>query len=235
MVLVTGVAIIVGVAIVAISAKGSAPAPDRSPDSAGLVRPSTELPLELAHERTIGKADAPATLEIWSDFQCPACGRLVREVEPRLIADYVIPGYLRIVYRDRAFLGDESVAAAVAGRCAAAQGEFWQYHDYLFFNQDGENNGAFRRERLLAMADAVGLTRGAFETCLDSPEQRQAVSAETEEGAGLGVATTPTLAIGGQLLPGAPVSTEQYAALGRVLRLAIEQGGGTFLPSPGTP
>ena len=234
-------ALAVGVALIAVTALSTGRRPAASPitipsgPGAGLVRPSTELPLNLADGRVLGRADAPATLEIWSDFQCPACGQLVREVEPRLFADYVIPGYLTIVYRDRAFLGAESVDAAVAARCADEQGKFWQYHDYLFFNQQGENAGAFARERFLAMADAVGLARDAFEACLDSGPPRQAAIAETSEGERVGVVTTPTLSIDGQLLPGAPASPEQYRALGDVLRRSIELGGGSLPPSPSTP
>ena len=58
---------------------------------------------------------------------------------------------MNLIYRDRAFLdGDdpngESHQSAAAARCAGDQGKFWQYHDYLFENQDDENKGAFNRE-----------------------------------------------------------------------------------------
>lgn len=231
----TAGAVVLGALAIAVVALGPGTAPSPNPNADGLVRPTTDLPLAIADGRILGKADAPATLEIWSDFQCPACGHLVREVEPRLFTDYVIPGYLRIVYRDRALLGDESVDAAVAARCANEQGRFWQYHDYLFFNQKGENRSAFSRQRLLAINEAVGLNRTTFEVCRDSPAPRQAAIAETDQGATIGVTTTPTLSIDGQLLPGVPTTAEQYAALSGVLRRSIEKGGGSLPPSPSTP
>ncbi len=230
--LLTGGAVLAGVALIAIVALAQGGGRTGGDATAGLTRPSREIPATLENGRTLGRADAPATLDVWSDFQCPACGKLAREVEQRLIADYVTPGYVRIVYRDRAFLGDESVDAAVAARCAGDQGKFWPYHDYLFWNQKGENEGAFARDRLVSIADAVGLDRGAFEACLGSGAPRDATDAETREGARLGVVSTPTLAIGGQLRPGAPSTDEQYAALGEVIRQTVEKAGGSLPPAP---
>ena len=118
-----------------------------------------------------------STVEVWSDFQCPACGSSPRQVEPDLIDEYVRSGDVRVVYRDVAFLdgGDpngESQQSAAAARCAGDQGKFWQYHDYLFENQDGENEGAFNREILDQIATAVGLDMDAFGCCMEGERGR---------------------------------------------------------------
>ncbi len=157
----------------------------------------------------MGDPGAPVTIDIWSDFQCPACGRLARELEPRLIADHVIPGTVRIVYHDMAFLGDESVLAAIGSRYAAEQDAFWPYHDLLFANQDGENQGAFRVERLVAIAEAAGLDPVGFERSLADSAARAAVIKETQAGAAAGVSSTPTLFINGTPYVGLP----DYASL----------------------
>lgn len=149
-------------------------------------------PTALVEGRTVGRADAPVTIEIWSDFQCPACAILALEIEPRLITDYVVPGTARLVYRDFAFLGEESLSAAVAARSAEASGRFWAYHDLLFANQAGENRGGFDEERLLDIADAAGVPRETVAAALVDPLLRGAVRDETVEGRGLGVDSTPT-------------------------------------------
>jgi protein-disulfide isomerase len=151
--------------------------------SIALVTPTVASPHGLEAGRTIGRTDAPATLVVWGDFQCPYCGRFTRETEPRLYSDYVIPGKLKIVYRDWVFIGPESVSAAVAARCAGDQGNFWQYHDYLSWNQHGENQGAFSRDRLDAIAAALGLDLSAFRACMAKPAVFDAVQAN-EAGAG---------------------------------------------------
>ena len=61
----------------------------------------------------------PVTLEIWADYQCPFCRLEDLLFGGAVDREYVAPGIVRIVYRDFAFLGQESTDAAVAARCAA--------------------------------------------------------------------------------------------------------------------
>ena len=166
-----------------------------------------------ASGRTLGAADAPVVIEVWSDFQCPACGQLARDIEPRLVGEYVAAGTARLVYHDFAFLGEESLLAAAGSREAAEQGRFWAFHDLVFANQAGENEGAFRTERLVAMARLAGLDLGAFERALTDPALRAAIAQETAEGRALGVTSTPTLVINGQGYRGVP----DYAALSALI------------------
>jgi protein-disulfide isomerase len=144
---------------------------------------------------------------MWEDFQCPACGVFSRSTEPRLLEEYVATGKVRLIYRDMAFLGQESVDAAVGARAAqqlmGADG-FWRFHDLLFHNQDGENEGAFDRSVLADMAVSLGIDRAAFLAALDDPELIAAVREETQAGAAQGITSTPTLDINGMKAPGAP-------------------------------
>jgi protein-disulfide isomerase len=193
----------------------------------GIVRPTVTVPAGLADGKALGSPGAPVTVEIWADFQCPFCGRLAREVEPRLVTDFVEKGIVRLVAHDFAFLGsshtpDESLAAATAARCAALQGHYWEYANFLFWNQDGENKGAFREERLLAMADAVGLDRASFESCLKDASVRRGVQQETVDGAAQGITSTPTVFVNGQVIR---PTYDQLAA-------AIAQAAGSATPGP---
>jgi protein-disulfide isomerase len=164
-----------------------------------LTEPLAPSDYSLAVGRTLGLADAPVTLEVWSDYQCPFCGFFATTWERPVTDQYAATGQLRIVYRDFAFIGPESLSAATAARCADAQGSFWQYHDYLFANQNGENKGWFSTARLAAIAQAVGLNLDTYNSCLADPSQRQAVQSETTQGRAQGVSSTPTLSIDGQL------------------------------------
>lgn len=178
-----------------------------------LAEPAPTSPYQLAEGRALGEAGAPVTIEIWSDFQCPACKTLVDTVEPRLAEDYLATGQLRVEYRDYAFLGQESVDAAIGARCAERQDRFWQYHDYLFANQRGENRGQFSRERLDAIAETIGLDMAAFRSCRDEPEHRQELAAERDAGAQLGINSTPSLVLAGRLFAGVPQYSELAAAI----------------------
>jgi protein-disulfide isomerase len=163
--------------------------------------------------RIIGSLTAPVAIEVWSDYQCPACGNFANVVLPHLLTDFVDRGSVLIVYHDYAFLGAESIDAAVGARIAAADGKFEAYHRLVFANQQGENQGAFARPRLAQIAVAAGLDGPTFLRGLDNRTLIDAVKAETERGSGLGVTSTPTLVIGGEMMRGSPAYSDLAALL----------------------
>jgi protein-disulfide isomerase len=221
---ITGIAGVAGMALIGalLVFQGSG---SRSADVADLQPPIVALPTDLAEGRTLGRADAPVTLEVWSDFQCPVCGQFAELVEPAIVRDYVTAGVLRIVDHDAAFQGarvgavyDESVEAGAGARCAAEQGAYWPFHDWLFANQIGENQGAFRAERLRAIATAAGLDITAWEACLATGEQQAAVRTETQRGVAMGINATPTMVLNGQAIVGVRSAEE----LGRMIEAAAD-------------
>ena len=202
----------------------------RSVHVGSLQAPLSQAPEDLAEGRTLGKADAPVTLEVWSDFQCPACGKFAELVEPVLIREYVASGTLRIIDRDAAFQGaragssyDESVEAGAAARCAAEQGRYWPFRDWLFANQVGENEGAFSDERLRAIATAAGLEVVAWDTCRATGEQQAAVRAETRQAVAQGINATPTMLLNGEAIVGVRPADE----LGRLIEAAAAAPSGS--------
>ena len=200
------------------------------------IRPTPPELVDPTNSRAVGPADAPVTVEVWSDFQCPACGLFARQVEPDLIEEYVRAGTVQLVYRDMAFIDGndpkgESHQAAAAARCSGDQGKFWQYHDYLMENQDGENKGAFSRERLDQIATAVGLDMAAYGSCMDGDAAVQAVTAETDQGRTAGVVSTPTLAINGVLQRAGALPMADTAS-GPGLRTLIDAELAKVSPAP---
>jgi protein-disulfide isomerase len=110
---------------------------------------------------------------------------------------------VRFGYFNFAFLGDESGWAAEAAECAGEQNAFWEYHDYLFSHQNGENQGSFSKDNLKGFAATLGLDTTAFNTCLDSGKYTQFVQDQTNLARQLGVQSTPTFAVNGQGVTGA--------------------------------
>ena len=208
MVLLTGGAVLVGIVIVAFVMLSSGQI-----STAGLKTPVSPTPQSVWDGRAVGPASAPATLVVYSDFQCPACDTLATKTEPQLVTDYVLSGKLRIVYKDFAFIGRESLDAAVAARCAGDQGLFWPYHDYLFSNQNGENKGTFSRDLLRSIGKAVGVDDATFTSCLDTQAPVDATNAETTEGHGLAIDSTPTLFLNGAKIVGVPAYVDLAAAI----------------------
>ncbi len=147
----------------------------------------------------VGAPGAPVTIEIWADYQCPYCRLETVIFGATLERQYALTGKARIVYRDFAFLGQESLDAAVAARCAGQQAPeaYWRYHDLLFAAQQGENQGTFSRANLVILGTIAGLDVTRLGTCLDDPSIPAAVRSETQVGRTLGITSTPTLRISG--------------------------------------
>lgn len=154
----------------------------------------------------LGDSNAPVEVVEFGDYQCPFCGRFFNNVEPRLISEYVETGKVKFVYRDFAFLGPESLAAALASQCAAEQGKFWEYHDKLFRAEitDGrENNGNLSPAFMKSLAAELGLNGGQFARCLDTRKYQTEIDKDYEDGVANGVNGTPATFVSGKLMSGA--------------------------------
>ena len=102
---------------------------------------------------TLGEGDAPVTLYLYEDFQCPFCAQFSSEMFPDLVDDYVRGGQVKVVSETMAFLGADSVTAARAAFAAGEQNRYWPYHTLLFENQGEENSGYVTDEFLRDLAE----------------------------------------------------------------------------------
>lgn len=165
--------------------------------------PSAPVEVSGGNLPFLGKEDAKVTIVEFGDFQCPFCKRFFEGTEAQIRKEYVDTGKVKFYWRDFAFLGEESFDAAVAARCANDQGKFWAYHNLLFKNQKGENEGQFNKENLKKWASQLKLDRKKFDKCLDSNAHRQVVDRENEEARRVGVNGTPTVFVNGEAVVGA--------------------------------
>ena len=157
---------------------------------------------------TMGDPNAPIKVVEFADFQCPGCGAYWQTIEPGIIAKYVDTGKVFFTYSPFSFLGaygsdkswDESVKAAEAAYCANDKGKFWEYRAFLFGNQNGENQGAFARNRLIAFADKAGLDVKTFTECLDSNKYYQNVQDANTYAQGSGLTYTPSFLVNGEIV-----------------------------------
>lgn len=144
----------------------------------------------------MGNPDAGVTLEEWSDFLCPFCGRHFRQTMPQLLDQYVKSGQMKLVFRDYplASLHPTAEIGHVAARCAGEQGadKFWAMHQALFTRQNEWNRlpdpGAFLAE----VAAALEVDMDIWQACIDSGEQQARVSGSVEQGKTLGFSGTPS-------------------------------------------
>jgi protein-disulfide isomerase len=104
---------------------------------------------------TIGDPKAPVTLVEYADLQCPFCRDYTANVLPTLVSQYVATGKLRMVFRNVAFIGTDSVRGAQMAAAAGLQGKLWQYVDVFYANQGEENGGYVTDEFLRKVGAAV--------------------------------------------------------------------------------
>jgi protein-disulfide isomerase len=153
--------------------------------------------------RALGDPSAPVTIEVYEDFQCPACKSFSEQIEPQIVDAYIATGDVYYIYRHFPFLDDraprnESDQAANASMCAAVENRFWDYHDMLFANWDGENQGAFNDKRLVAFAEALGLDMQEFNQCFDANLFKDEIDADLVSGRDSGVTGTPSVMVNGR-------------------------------------
>jgi protein-disulfide isomerase len=182
----------------------------------------TPLPRSQANNTALGDPNAPVRLDLYEDFQCPACKTFNESIERQIIDEYVVPGKLYYVFHHFPFIDQRSVTkesqqAANASMCANEQGRFWDYHDLLFANWDGENQGAYADRRLRAFADSLGLDMNAFGQCFDENRYKDQIDADRSAGEQAGVTGTPSVFVDNQ-----PVGREGFIPTYAEIKAAID-------------
>jgi protein-disulfide isomerase len=141
----------------------------------------------------MGSTPEEVTVQVFSDFQCPYCGRFapaVRELENKGIEGV----QTKVEFRNFP-LGFHPFAqlAAQAAMAAGEQGKFWEMHDLLFAKQS-----ALGRENLLQYARDLKLDMARFEKDLDSDRIKKLVADDKAMGDAKKVQGTPTFFINGK-------------------------------------
>ncbi len=154
-------------------------------------------------KNTAGDPSAPVKIVEFSDFQCPYCRDFNEQVEPALVEEYIDTGKVHFTYRSMGqWIGAESSEAAEAAYCAGDQGKFWEYHDTLFANWNGENLGSFNNKRLNDFARYLKLDMGDFDACRSSNKYIDQVNQDRADGDRLEVQGTPAFIINNQMYAG---------------------------------
>ncbi len=126
---------------------------------------------------------------------------------------FIDTGKAKLIYRNFADIGPESVSAAQAALCAGDQNKYWAYANYLFTHQQGENTGYFSTGNLENFAGVLGLNTSDFKTCLESGKYAAQVQQELTQGQQRGVQATPTFFINNQKFEGVMSYDEMTAQI----------------------
>lgn len=138
-----------------------------------------------------GPADAPVTVVMFSDFQCPACSA-THPVLKKTIAEF--PGKVRFVVRDFPLesLHPNALAAARAANAAHAQGKFFEYAEILYTHQDALDDASLKK-----YAADLGLNAKQFELDFNAEKTAAEVRKDQADGDAYVVNSTPTIFVNG--------------------------------------
>lgn len=147
--------------------------------------------IDISDAPTKGNPEAPVTIILFSEFQCPHC-RKVGPVLEKVLEKY--PDQVRIAFKHYPLryhdMAERAAAAAVA---AQRQGKFWEMHDRLY-----EHAKDLSDEKIFEIAAEIGLDLDRFSADLDDPKTAEKVNKDKEDGVQAAVTGTPTIFINGR-------------------------------------
>lgn len=180
--------------------------PDSVPTVASDPASEDAIPGELdGYGIFVGDSDAPTTVTIYEDMQCPACSSFEAQVGEPLRAA-VEDGRVRVEYRLVSFLDGASTnkyssRALNAGLVVLEQAgvdAFLTFHDDLFANQPREGGAGYSDDQLVERAVAAGADADAIRDDIESMKYEQWIVNATDQMSKDGVRGTPHVKIDGE-------------------------------------
>jgi protein-disulfide isomerase len=177
-------------------------------------------PNATAQSVVVGQPGAAVTIDLYEDFQCPACRQFEQQVGPT-VQELIDTGTVKVAYHPVAYLDRfsstrYSTRASAASGCAAAAGVFPRFHELLFANQPPEGGDGLPADRIVALGQQAGASGEDFAACVRDERYAGWTANLTDAASKAGVNATPTVQVNGKPLP-------QPSA--QALREAVERVG----------
>lgn len=196
---------------VATGTTDSSPAPIKTTD---VSVENVDKSVVMADARNIGQ-EAPTfgagdhVIQIWADFQCPACQQADSTISPVLekLAD---EGKLKIEYRQFPLtrIHPNAFADAAAAMCAQDQNKYFAYKKALYALEISRAGGKLGTSDYVKIAESLAMDTTAFESCVTGEKYKDYVTKSMEIGTKLGVSGTPTY-----ILDGKPLSMGAFGTI----------------------
>lgn len=166
---------------------------------------SSSMGVDLSGTPVIGKkAQTPIDLYYWTDYQCRFCKQFENKTIPKLLANEVANGTVRVIMLWYPHYGPHSMTAAVMAKCAWQQvkdtnpAAFWNWHHTVFENQGLVEKEWSSRGSLLGYArNTKNLSAGKIEQCMNSSGSswKNDVKAERKRAKNNGFTQTPSFIV----------------------------------------
>ena len=159
--------------------------------------------MNLKDEPFEGAKDAKVTIVEYSDFQCPFCKKGYDTIEQQVMKQY--DGKVKFYFKSYPLpFHPWAMPGSIAAECAKLQKPeaYWTLYHALFEHQSEVNQGNVKEKATEYLKDSH-IDMAKWNDCFDNKKTQDRVTAQTSEGAGLGVTGTPAFFINGRMLVGA--------------------------------
>jgi protein-disulfide isomerase len=178
-----------------------------------------EVPPPTAQNPSMGPMNAPVVIQIWSDFQCPFCKRVLPAVQQ---VEQQFGKKVRLVWHDYPlpFHKNAEIAAEAAQAVFAQKGSagFWKYHDMVYGAAQPDGQGIDQAD-LVKMAQSMGgIDMTKFNADLASHKYKAKIDADEDEGKKAGINGTPAFVINGYFVNGA----QPFSAFKKAIEQALK-------------
>ena len=154
--------------------------------------PDVKVRVEVGDMPMLGRPDAPLTMVEFTDLGCPYCRAFHVGTFEQIKREYIDTGKLRFVSRDFPLdFHPNARPAALAVRCAAEQGKFWEMRHGVTLKA-----AALSREVYDRLAGELGLDSERFAACIAADRYRAAIDRDVADAQAVGVNGTPTFVLG---------------------------------------
>jgi protein-disulfide isomerase len=141
---------------------------------------------------SMGKEDAPLVLVEYTDYQCPFCQRFHNDAFAQIKTNYIDTGKVRFVTRDFPLgFHENAMRGAIAARCSAEQGKFWDFRNTLILNAS-----QLQADKITEYAKNASMDLNKFKACVESDKYKAAIDKDMAEGQLAGVTGTPAFVLG---------------------------------------
>ncbi|SDN48685.1 Protein-disulfide isomerase [Klenkia soli] len=157
---------------------------------------------------TVGQADAPVTVDLYEDFQCPNC-KDFEDAAGSTLEQLAEAGTVQIVYHGMAFLDSSqnddystrALNAAAVVASSAGSDAYETFHDLLYANQPDERTGSgLTDDQLVAYAEQAGATGEDVAADIRDLVYGEWVKGAEDQASKDGVTGTPTVLVDGTKL-----------------------------------
>ena len=175
-------------------------------------------PVEVApNDHIRGEPQAPVSIVVYADFQCPACAT-ENQTMARILPSISDSAHLIFRHYPITSTHPHSWTASLYAEAAGKQGMFWEMHDYLFAAQPNWAVLSEVEEEFETYAAQLGLDIDQLRRDIEDEEVIQKVRNDQRGGTAAGVRSTPTMFINGRIV-GNPSAQ-------RIRQLVSEAAGG---------